>query len=382
MSNTVTSNKTSSSNNISITFAKWFINKQRSTGILVDGKDFDFIISQLDNNAWDEFIAANSHANVDALITQLVQKMPKKPKKNADDAKPKPKPRGKKTTSDATEEDPSDNITEVIPTTEGAVKEVKKEVKKRAPKANKHEEVVVSVTEGADIVPEVLATKEPKDKKVPKKRAPKANKHEEVVVPVTEGADIVPEVLATNEVAVLATKEPNDKKEKKEVKKRAPKANKNEEAVEGPTEPSVVEVATTNEVAVVIAGKDKKEKKEVKKRTPKANKNYATTEDTEIATTDVPEIQVPATTDGAVAAKEKKEPKKRGQKKGKSVEENRAPDEVILPLQEQSILSEEPYQEQEDETILTEIFVNEVLFYVDSDGNWFDYNLQQTTKQN
>ena len=297
MSNTVTSNKTSSSNNISITFAKWFINKQRSTGILVDGKDFDFIISQLDNNAWDEFIAANSHANVDALITQLVQKMPKKPKKNADDAKPKPKPRGKKTTSDATEEDPSDNITEVIPTTEGAVKEVKKEVKKRAPKANKHEEVVV---------------------------------------PVTEGADIVPEVLATNEVAVLATKEPNDKKEKKEVKKRA----------------------------------------------PKANKNYATTEDTEIATTDVPEIQVPATTDGAVAAKEKKEPKKRGQKKGKSVEENRAPDEVILPLQEQSILSEEPYQEQEDETILTEIFVNEVLFYVDSDGNWFDYNLQQTTKQN
>ena len=113
------------------------------------------------------------------------------------------------------------------------------------------------------------------------------------------------------------------------------------------------------EVAVVAA----KEKKEPKKRAPKAKKNE--------------DVADGADAESAIVA----EKKKRGPKKVD--EDNRAPDEVIIPVQEQSILSEEPYvQEEEEETVLTENFVNDVLFYVDSEDNWFDSNLQPTTKQN
>ena len=385
MSNTGTSNKTSSSNNISITFAKWFINKQRSTGIIVDGKDFDFIIAQLDNSTWDEFIAANSDANVDALIPQLVQKMPKKPrapKKVADDAKPK----GKKTRVDA--QTSTDVVPDVVATTEGAVivpevaepvvadnKKDKKEVKKRAPKAKKTEEVVVATTECAVIVSEVVSeVVAAKEKKQPKKLAPKAKKTEEVVVPTTEGVEIVPEVVATTEGAKTVS-EVIAAKEKKEPKKRAPKAKKNEDVpvnteVEVPVTTEGAVVAEQTEICVENAPEvvATKEKKEPKKRAPKAKKN----EDVPVNT----EVEVPVTTtEGAVVV----EKKKRGPKK--VAEENRAPDEVIIPVQEQSILSEEPYV-QEEETVLTEIFVNEVLFYVDSEDNWFDSNLQPTTKQN
>jgi hypothetical protein len=305
------------SNNISINFAKWFINKNRSSGIFVDSNVFDFIIAQLDNSSWDEFIAANSE-NVDALIPQLVQKMPKKPrapKKVADDAKPK----GKKTRIDA-QTSTGDDATEVT----------------------------------SQIITEVVAPvqEEKKEKKEVKKCAPKAKK---IVDTVALEQPEVPEAVTVEQEVVKAEK---PEVVVKEVKKRAPKAKKIAEEVQ--TEQTEGDVVAVNE-PTEINEPEVKEPKEIKKRAPKAKK--------------IAEVQ-------EVAVVDKEPKKKRGPKKTKTLEENRAPDEVIVPVQEQSVLSEEPYQEQEEETVLTEVFVNDVLFYVDSDGNWFDSNLQSTVPQN
>jgi hypothetical protein len=461
MSNTGTSNQTSASNNISITFAKWFIHKQRSTGIIVDSKDFDFIIAQLDNFTWDEFVAANSDANVDALIPQLVQKMPKKPRppKNvADDAKPK----GKKTRVDA------QTSTGDVATTEGAVivpevaepvvLEDIKEVNKRAPKAKKYVETVA-------LEQPVVTVKEVKE---PKKRAPKAKKNIETVAlekpegpveqpegPVEQPEGAVKEVKkrvpkAKKIVETVALEQPEVTVEQpegavKEVKKRVPKAKKivetvaleqPEVTVEQPEvtveqpEVTVEQPEVTVEQPEVTVEQPEVTVKEVKKRAPKAKKiannsgreasaeqrvrgfskrsegedpsglRRENVETVALEQTEVPVeqpegavkevkkrapkakkiVEVPEHTEDAVVV-DKELKKTRGPKKG--VEENRAPDEVIVPLQEQSILSEEPYvQEEEEETVLTETFVNDVLFYVDSEDNWFDSNLQPTTKQN
>jgi hypothetical protein len=269
--------------NITISFAKWFINKHRDSGIFVNGNDFDFVISQLDNSSWDEFVTFNKdNADVDALIPQLVQKMPKKKTsvapKNIGDAKPK----SKKTRVDA-----QTSTNEPI---EGDVSQV---------------------------------TEQPKEKKEIKKRAPKAKKNE-VVAPVSEV--VVTEVVVTDIVV--------------------------------------------SEVPLLI-GEEPKEKKEVKKRAPKAKKNEVVAPVTDAVVEDEPKV---------------KESKKRGPKK--TVDVVTAPDDVIIPLLEQASLSEESYlsteqqQQEEEETVLTEVFVNDVLFYVDSEENWFDSNLMPTTKQN
>ena len=68
-------------------FAKWFLNKHRQSGIFVDGYDFDFIISQLDIDTWNEFSLLQStdvaKSTADVLIPLLVQKIPDiKPKQH------------------------------------------------------------------------------------------------------------------------------------------------------------------------------------------------------------------------------------------------------------------------------------------------------------
>jgi hypothetical protein len=140
------------------------------------------------------------------------------------------------------------------------------------------------------------------------------------------------------------------------------------------TEVVVTEVVVTDivvsEVPLLI-GEEPKEKKEVKKRAPKAKKNEVVAPVTDAVVEDEPKV---------------KESKKRGPKK--TVDVVTAPDDVIIPLLEQASLSEESYlsteqqQQEEEETVLTEVFVNDVLFYVDSEENWFDSNLMPTTKQN
>ena len=86
----------------------------------------------------------------------------------------------------------------------------------------------------------------------------------------------------------------------------------------------------------------------------------------------------------------KKEPKKRVSKKAAAAEPATQPDthidtqiEVVLPLLEQLRLQdpepeqqEESYEDNEDyDALLTEVFVNDVLYYTNSYNQWFDSSL-------
>ena len=411
------------SNNISINFAKWVIHKFCDKNSFVDPNQFDFIITHLDNSVWDDFFANyNVDSNVDALIPQLIQKMPKKTRKNnlnSDNTKPKNSKKkvdaqtstihdsviqgftesvGRGKSAILRKDDvgvlyendinnplitddvlPSNEPTEkndnkkrtpkskkinevVIVNTEGVVEEIteepkKKETKKRAPKAKKNQDDVVD--------------QEPKEKKETKKRAPKAKKNqdavvEDVVVEDTVVEDVVVEDVVVEDVVTedavaenIVDKEPI---EKKETKKRAPKPKKNEEIVIVNTE------NVTEDVAENIVDKEPIEKKETKKRAPKPKNNIDVVVD---------EDALPVVEDN-----DKTDKKKRGHKKILDV--NRPPDDVIIPIIEQEILSEESYLQKidldEEQVVLNEVFVNDVLFYVDSDDNWFDSNLQITDK--
>ena len=238
-----------------IAFAKWFLNKHRASGILVDGADFEFILSQLDQSSWEEFIAtadsiAISKTTADTLIPQLVEKMPKKPRaKNTEKKETKPKGKKTKDVDVQTSADAIVNDTPVLENGEAVLEKplLKNEVKKRGPKA--------------------------------------AKKIEEVVVPAN-----TEEEVTVQEQPLL----------KKEVKKRGPKAVKKD---------------------VVVVDEDNHKKKSIV-----------------------------------------------------------APDDVVIPMNEQTILGgdlqEDLYQ---DDVELTEVFIDEVLFYKDANGNWFDALLTPTS---
>ena len=331
-----------------IAFTKWFLNKHRESGILVNGNDFEFILSQLDQLSWDEFIATSdsiaiSKTTADTLIPQLVEKMPKKPrtKKETTDAdanpeKKKKEPKGKKTkdVDVQTSTDAIVNDTPVLENGEAVIEKplLKKEVKKRVPKvAKKIEEVVVPAN-----TEEVTVQEQPLLKKEVKKRAPKAAKKiEEGVVPANTEEVTVQEQPLDVPIPV-----------KKEVKKRAPKAAKKieevvvaEQQLDVPVQDVVVAEEQPLENPVPV-------KKEVKKRGPKAAKK----EDVVVVDED-------------------------NHKKKPIV----APDDVVIPINEQTILGgdlqEDLYQ---DDIELTEVFIDEVLFYKDGNGSWFDALLNPT----
>jgi hypothetical protein len=354
-----------------IAFAKWFLNKHRASGILVDGNDFEFILSQLDQSSWDEFIATSdsiaiSKTTADTLIPQLVEKMPKKPrtKKDTDPEKKKePKPKGKKTKVDAqTSTDTNVNDTPVLENGEAVVEQplLKKEIKKRAPKAAKKiEEVVVAI----DVPVQ-------EDRAISGRNAVGDGKFSGAT---TQGV--------ANENVVVAEQQPLAVPMKKEVKKRAPKAAKKIEedvAEKGDQQNHIVpvqeDVVTEQPIAVPM-------KKEVKKRAPKAAKKI--------------EEDVPVQEDVVVAeqpldvpVKKEKEVKKRGPKAAKKeevVDDGHkkksivVPDDVVIPINEQTILGEDLQEDTyQDYVELNEVFINEVLFYKDANGSWFDALLNPT----
>jgi len=216
--------------NNSIAFAKWFINKHSNTGILVDGNDLQFILSQLDQSSWDEFSAINSVKDtVDNLIPILVPPMPKTkraPKatttgeniKSEDKQVKKRAPKAAKISDTPLVEGDNSDI----------VKPEDKQVKKRAPKAAKISDTPLVEGDNSDIVKS--------DGKQVKKRAPKAAKISDTPLVEGDNSDIVK----------------SDGKQLKDVKKRAPKA------------------ADITDATTVEEGGDVK--KEVKKRAPKAAK--------------------------------------------------------------------------------------------------------------
>ena len=158
----------------SIAFAKWFLNKHRQTGILVDGDDFDFITSQLDQSSWDEFLLSEhavplAKSTADVLITQLVQKMPDIQKTNN---KPR-KPTKKSLIATAIRVDASTFTGDVDSLPNDVIVSVFEDDKK--PAHNKQNFIVdiASATEphNTEVLPVIEEEKKPK--KEPKKRAPK-----------------------------------------------------------------------------------------------------------------------------------------------------------------------------------------------------------------
>ena len=55
-------------------------------------------------------------------------------------------------------------------------------------------------------------------------------------------------------------------------------------------------------------------------------------------------------------------------------------DDVVFPINEQTILGGDLQEEQyQDDIELTEVFIDEVLFYKDGNGDWFDALLNPTS---
>ena len=284
-----------------ITFTKWFLNKLRANGLIVDGNDFDLILSQLDQSTWDEFVATSgtiiSKTTVDTLIPQLVEKITKKPRnqKNADD-----KPKGKKMKVDAQTEtenfaQPPANVEEPVKEDPPNVEPVK-EVKKRVSKAKKP-------LEKLEVVQQV-----------------------NVEEPVNEEQ--------VNEEPV------------KEVKKRVSKAKKPVEKLEVVQQVNVEE--PVNEEPV----------KEVKKRVSKAKKPVEK------------QVNVEEPVNEVTNSSDEKIVKIRNKKTSIVV-----PDDVVVPIIEQSILTDLQEDNYIEHIELTEVFIDEVLFYKDACSNWFDSNL-------
>ena len=275
----------------SIAFAKWFIHKHKSSGIFCDSNDLDFVISQLDQSSWDEFIASHANYSSVSLITQLVEKMPNKPraKKSSDTGA-----KGKKTRVDA------QTSTDDQPIAEHTSKEIPLNLVAEEPVK------VVAVEE-----------------KVVKKRVTKAKKLDNVDQPlnlvVEEPVKEIPlNLVAEEPVKVVAVEE-------KVVKKRVTKAKKSD-IVDQPLNLVVEEPVKV--VAVVAEVVDELVEEPVINRGPK-------------------------------------------NRKGKDTPH--PPDDIVTP---NSISSFElSHFDNHDTHILTEIFVNDVLFYLDSDGQWFDLSL-------
>ena len=183
--------------NNSIAFAKWFITKYSNSGILVDGNDLQFILSQLDQSSWDEFSAINSAKDtVDTLIPLLVPPMPKRGgtiaitgEQNIE--KPVPKKRASKVAkkSEIVAESGAEPVAESEPKVSAEITTEKPAPKKRATKVAKISEIVadtgaeveaeVEAESGAELGAKVSAeitVKKNVEKSVPKKRASKATK--------------------------------------------------------------------------------------------------------------------------------------------------------------------------------------------------------------
>ena len=71
------------------------------------------------------------------------------------------------------------------------------------------------------------------------------------------------------------------------------------------------------------------------------------------------------------------QPAEKKHKKSKKINnEQNSPVEIVVPI-DTPPLDDELY----DQTLLTEVFVNDVLFYIDSDNNWYDANTNPCDKQ-
>jgi hypothetical protein len=318
----------------SISFAKWFLHKHRQS---LQSDHFDTVISLLDQSSWDEFSRSNidvAKSTADALIPQLVEKMPpivrqKKTNKHTHSVKP--------AVSSIFRVDAATSTNDSQSTFEEPSVALEEPTQKKRGGKSKNSANIVPV-ENVPVVseePVAVVSEEP----AKKKRGGGGGKSK-------KSANIVP--VVSEEPVVVVSEEP------------VPVVS--EELVVVVSEEPVV---VSEQPVTIVAEEPAK-----KKRGGKSKKNDS-------------EPDFPHS-----------EKKTRGPKKKES-----AIDEVVIPLQEQlqllnlnststevkhtiehdHELTEESFHEEESIDLI-EHFVNDVLYYVDAQGNWFDSELNTVSR--
>ena len=359
----------------SIAFAKWVISK------LPASISYD-LVDNIDQTLWDEFLGTDefklvSKQNIDAIIPLLVEGIPAKPSKSSKPRKPT------KIRSDAqTSTEDNDETNNIVIQVGAAADDTLPKVKK--PRANKKltqtQQIIpandiepVPMVEG-DVVAEGGEVQQAPAVPEPKVKKPRVNKKlTQQIVTATDGDVPVPMV------------EPKVKK---------PRVNKKltqivtagdvpvvEPGVEPVVEPGVEPVVEPGVVPVVVPV-------------------------VVPAVEGLPEPVVEGAVQQAPAAPEPKVKKPRANKKQMQIVSDAIVDadallldfnnlnisnnndDIVVPVQEHlqlehareeiadyNELVEDSYSEDEQQE-LTECFVDEVLFYTDEHGNWFDQQFQ------
>ena len=378
--------------NASIDFTKWFLTKHQSSGIFVDNKDFEFVIAQLGQPAWDEFLSSfsSNKSEITPITTQKNNDIIVKPVKKI------PLNKGKKLRVDAQTSTDELHVT-TVKNSECALRSSSEGVRTNSGERCSQE----FETNHIDQLIDKLVVKNPVEKK---KRVTKPKKITEPIQNVIQ--EPIQELSVQEEVPVVA---------KKITKKRITKKTDVQEPVkelvqeEVPNQELVQEKVPDIEVPVVAK---KITKKRIIKKTDVQEQPIQEQPVQEVPVQEVP-LQNVIQDDVQVVAK--KITKKRITKKmdmqepivdqvinnqvivdqvtDELVEEipiitnkiknktnkNIAINDIITPNDEINILNKQPITtlDDDDDThiSLTEKFIEDVLFYTDSHDNWFDQHL-------
>ena len=418
--------------NASIDFTKWFLTKHQSSGIFVDNKDFEFVIAQLGQPAWDEFLSSfsSNKSEITPITTQKNNDIIVKPVKKI------PLNKGKKLRVDAQTSTDELHVT-TVKNSECALRSSSEGVRTNSGERCSQE----FETNHIDQLIDKLVVKNPVEKK---KRVTKPKKITEPIQNVIQ--EPIQELSVQEEVPVVA---------KKITKKRITKKTDVQEPVQEPVQEEVPVQELVQEEVPVVAKKITKKRITKKTDVQEPVKELVQEEvpNQELVQEKVPDIEVPVVAkkitkkriikktdvqeqpiqeqpvqevpvqevplqnviqdDVQVVAK--KITKKRITKKmdmqepivdqvinnqvivdqvtDELVEEipiitnkiknktnkNIAINDIITPNDEINILNKQPITtlDDDDDThiSLTEKFIEDVLFYTDSHDNWFDQHL-------
>ena len=344
--------------NSSFAFARWFLS--------VHGNQSD--ADKLTDAVWAQFLASDaaavaSNAAVNALIPQLVEKMPPKPR-----AKPGPKPGTKKPTrSDAQTSTETDGevsvVSPVVVAPEAPIKEKKnKKIIKKMPT-----EPAVENANVADVsVAEVPA-------EVPLAEAPLVESSTEVQV------EVPAEVLTDSPLAEVAAEVPLAVAPEAPIKEKKPKKS----TKKSPATVSEVAMEVTVEEPVVVAPPAP-----IKEKKTKKSKKQVTVVESPLVEATVEEpvvVAPPAPIKEKKNNKSKKSPVNANKIDEPEMKSMECPIDIISPVGEIDALSAQNFDdalslhsEAYEQTVLVEMFVNEVLFYQDPNTNqWFDTEYNQ-----
>ena len=364
----------------SIAFAKWVFTKLRENGTFNDNHDIDFIINQIDENYWQLFISTNEHYNaakdaVDNIIPALVQKMPKTTRNNNNH---KTKGKGKVFRADAqTSTNEHDECYNFIQT----------EYALPIQENNNTTGLTENTNEKRQYNKKIRGVQENDDFVQPEKKKKRQYKKKQPVQETTEVVQETTEVVQeTTEVVQETAPVVQPEKKKRQYKKKQPV----QETTEGVQETTEV----VQETAPVVQPEKKKRQKKMQPIKDVQETTEGVQETSEVVQPekkkrqkkmqpikDVQETEdniIINENDDDVSEKKKKLPKK-------IIQENNNID-VVIPNKEFAMLhddslQEEPFEinhsyhdkeEDDEEEELTELFIDDVLFYQDKNGNRFD----------